>query len=221
MGVRFDRPLEGFDGPFEKSRGWATPAAGTLARAEGAAGFLLDHRVNDAVIVTNRLLAKQQAVYWLARPVDANGKAYPAGTIYIPATPVSGPLLKQCAAELGVSFDRIAAAPSGDALRLRPLRIGLWDRYGGSMPSGWTRWLFERFEFPFVVVFPAALDTGKLASRYDLLVFPTGAIPAADSERTGPGGGAGGGGVGGGGGGSEEHTSELQSRLHLVCRLLL
>ena len=24
-----------------------------------------------------------------------------------------------------------------------------------------------------------------------------------------------------GGGGSEEHTSELQSRLHLVCRLLL
>src|SRR5207245_7608147 len=62
-------------------------------------------------------------------------------------------------------------------------------------------WLFERFEFPFVVVFPAALDTGKLASRYDVLVFPTGAIPAADSERTGPGGGAGGGGVGGGGGG--------------------
>src|SRR5687768_18293126 len=29
------------------------------------------------------------------------------------------------------------------------------------------------------------------------------------------------GGFGGGGGRSEEHTSELQSRLHLVCRLLL
>src|SRR3989441_642529 len=184
MGVRFDRPLEGFDGPFEKIRGFATPPPGTLARAEGAAGFLLDHQVNDAVIVTNRLLAKQQAVYWLARPVDANGKTFPTGTIYIPATPVSGPLLKQCAAELGVSLDGIAAAPAGVALRLRPLRIGLWDRYGGSMPSGWTRWLFGRFEFPFEVVFPAPLDTGKLASRYHVLVFPTGALPAADSEST-------------------------------------
>src|SRR5207245_11695689 len=121
-------------------------------------------------------------------------------TISSPATQASTPLLKHAAAELGVSFDGIATAPTGDALRLRPLRIGLWDRYGGSMPSGWTRWLFERFEFPFAVVFPAALDTGKLASRYDVLVFPTGAIPAADSERTGPGGGAGGGGGGGGGG---------------------
>src|SRR2546427_635580 len=35
MGVRFDRPLEGFDGPFEKIRGFATPPPGTLARAEG------------------------------------------------------------------------------------------------------------------------------------------------------------------------------------------
>ena len=23
----------------------------------------------------------------------------------------------------------------------------LWDRYGGSMPSGWTRWILEQFEF--------------------------------------------------------------------------
>ena len=34
---------------------------------------------------------------------------------------------------------------------LRMPRIGLWDRYGGSMPSGWTRWVLERFEFPFII----------------------------------------------------------------------
>ena len=35
------------------------------------------------------------------------------------------------------------------------MRIGLWDQYGGSMTSGWLRWIFEQFEFPFEVVYPA------------------------------------------------------------------
>ena len=34
-------------------------------------------------------------------------------------------------------------------LELAPARVALWDRYGGSMPSGWTRWILEQFEFPF------------------------------------------------------------------------
>ena len=44
--------------------------------------------------------------------------------------------------------------PPGELMKLKPVRIGLWDTYGGSMPSGWTRWLLEQFEFPFEVVFP-------------------------------------------------------------------
>ena len=40
-------------------------------------------------------------------------------------------------------------------MKLKPVRIGLWDQYGGSMPSGWTRWLLEQYEFPFEVVYPA------------------------------------------------------------------
>ena len=63
------------------------------------------------------------------------------------------------------------------------------------MPSGWTRWLLEQFEFPFEVVFPRALDAGNLSSRYDVIILPSGVGPAAA-------GGRGGGGRGGAGGGS-------------------
>jgi len=58
------------------------------------------------------------------------------------------------------------------------------------MPSGWTRWLFEQYEFPFEVVYPQMLDAGNLKSRFDVLVFPDGAMRGA-------GGGRGGGGRGG------------------------
>jgi hypothetical protein len=51
------------------------------------------------------------------------------------------------------------------------------DVYGGSMPSGWIRWLFEQFEFPFTVVYPQQLDAGKLNASFDSLVFPDGTFP--------------------------------------------
>ncbi|HXI35238.1 MAG TPA: M14 metallopeptidase family protein, partial [Gemmatimonadales bacterium] len=186
MGLQFDRVLDGFDGPFAAiTTDTTTPPPGTLANATGAAGFLLDHRVTDGAVVTNRLLAKQLPVSWLNQPLTANGKTYAAGTVYIPATPASVAILERCARELGVSFDGVATAPPAGSLPLRPVRIALWDRYGGSIPSGWTRWLLERFEFPFAVVYPTALDTGRLSSRFDVIIFPTGAIPDSGSNEGG------------------------------------
>ena len=73
-------------------------------------------------------------------------------------------------------------------MKLRPPRIGLWDQYGGSIPSGWIRWLLEQYGFKFTVVYPAALDAGELNTRFDVLIFPDGAIPLRE-VREGRGGG--------------------------------
>jgi hypothetical protein len=94
-------------------------------------------------------------------------------------------------------------------VKLSAQRVGLWDTYGGSMPSGHTRWLLEQFEFPFNVIFPPEIDAGNLRQKYDVIVFVTGAIPAA--------GGAGGGGRGGGGGGGGANIpAEFQNQLGSV-----
>src|SRR5258707_5708917 len=53
------------------------------------------------------------------------------------------------------------------------------------MASGWTRWLLEQYEFPFEVVFAKALDTGDVASKFDVLIFPDGAIPMRDNSGGG------------------------------------
>jgi hypothetical protein len=100
--------------------------------------------------------------------------------MYIPAKPYTFAVLQKLATEKGLSFDAVAARPPGDTMKLKPVRIGLWDQYGGSMPSGWTRWLLEQFEFPFEVVFAKTLDAGSLASKYDVLIFVDGGIPMRD-----------------------------------------
>ena len=50
MGVEFDRILEGFDGPFEKVEGFAKPLPGRVRFMGGAAGYLLDHGVNNSIL---------------------------------------------------------------------------------------------------------------------------------------------------------------------------
>ena len=180
MGIEFDRILESFDGPFMKIEGLAEPLAGKVNGVKNAAGFLLSHAINDAATVTNRLLSDNHDVYWLTESCEMNGIKYPAGTIYIPSERSTAERLNSMAKELGVSFTGITAPPSGDVLKLNPVRIGLWDQYGGSMPSGWTRWLLEQFEFPFRVVYPQDLDGGDLNKKFDVLIFVSGAVPAGN-----------------------------------------
>jgi hypothetical protein len=186
MGIRFDRVLEGFDGPFEKLADVVRPAEGRVAEAPEGGGYLLSHKVNDAFVAVNRLLKANEEVFWLKEPAVVGSRSYPIGTMFVPAKRTTLPVLRKLAVDKGLSFEAVASRPPGDAIRLRPVRIGLWDVYGGSMPSGWTRWLLEQFEFPFDVVFAKTLDSGNLASRYDVLIFVDGAIPSRDTGSTQP-----------------------------------
>jgi hypothetical protein len=190
MGVQFDRILDGFDCPCQPITGTAEPPAGTVA-SSGTAGYLLSHNTNDAFIAVNRAIKAGNDVYWLKSPLNANGKSYPAGTFYIASKGNTTQMLQTLAKEKGLSFDGTSARPGSDALKLQPKRIALWDQYGGSMPSGHTRWLFEQFEFPYTVVYPQTLDAGNLSGKYDVLVFQGGAIPAPAGEGQGRRGGFG------------------------------
>jgi Zinc carboxypeptidase len=188
MGVSFDRILDGFDGPFEKVPGVLKPPAG-IFEAGAAAGYILDHRVNDAFVAINRLLKAGEEVLWLKTGFEAGGRSYPAGTIYVPAKPGAAAILERTAKDKGLKITGLPAAPEVEAFTLKPVRIGLWDSYGGSMASGWIRWLFEQFEFPYELVFAPALDAGNLEARFDVLVFVGGSIPRVSTQATAGGGG--------------------------------
>jgi hypothetical protein len=171
MGVKFDRLLEGFDGPFEKLVGMQKPPAGRVT-ATGTAGYTFSHAVNDSFIAINRLLAGGEDVFWITTGPQQ-------GAFFVAAKPTTTALVGKIAADLGVSFDGVSRRPTGESIKLRKLRVALADQYGGSMPSGWTRFLLEQFEFPFEVVFPQTLDAGNLASRFDVIIFPSGVGPAS------------------------------------------
>jgi hypothetical protein len=200
MGVQFDRVLDGFSGPFEKVTEWnARPPAGRVTGAGEM--FSFSRALNDAVVAVNRLLAAGVEVSQTSTRYYA--RAQPAQLLRLAA--------------LGVSFAGPpgATAANGRAdyppmTKLRAPRIGLWDQYGGSMESGWTRWILEQFEFPFSRVYAPELDAGNLNAKYDVLVFVSGAIPSMPSA-----GGGGRGGRGGGQGGPDPQTIPAEYRSQL------
>jgi Zinc carboxypeptidase len=210
MGVKFDRVLDDFSGPFEKLADFAKVPAGKITEAPTPTGYYFTHQANDSFIVVNRLLAAGEDVSWLQ-----NGPMG-RGTFYVAAKPTTRPILQKAATELGVTFESTATAPTGPSAHLRKLRIGLFDTYGNSnMPSGWTRLILENFEFPYERLFPPDIDKGNLHDKYDVIVFNGGGLQAGGGGRGGgrgaaaggdttPAGGdapAGGGNAGTGGGG--------------------
>ena len=161
MGIKFDRILDGFDGPFAKVSGLVSPPSQKIDGPKNPAGYMISHRINNSFTLVNRLLKAGNEVYCLK----------PSGTFFVPASPAVRAILEKGAAELGVPVEASAQPPGTDMIKLRPLRIALYDQYGGLAPSGWTRWLFEQFEFPFEVVYPQTLDAGNLNRKYDVLVL--------------------------------------------------
>jgi hypothetical protein len=180
MGIKFDRILDGFEGPFEKLLDVVAAPPSKVTPA-ATAGYLLGPETNDSFAAINRLLKANEEVFRLA----SASEGLPGGTLFVPARPSTLAVLQKLAAEKGLTFRPVAARPAGATTSLRQPRIGLWDTYGGSMPSGWTRWLLEQFEFPFEVVYPRTLDAGSLANRFDVLIFVDGAIPDRDGAGAG------------------------------------
>jgi Zinc carboxypeptidase len=179
MGVTFDRLYTGFTGPFEKiATDLAAPPAGTIAGPAKPAGYVVSHEYNDAYTLTNRLLKANLPVYWLKQQTSAGGKTLAPGAIYIPYSPQSRELLEAATKNLGIIAVAVTSRPTGDAFQLHPTRIALYDQYGGSMPSGWIRWLLEQFEFPFTVIYPQTIDAGNLNATFDDIVLADGAVVA-------------------------------------------
>jgi hypothetical protein len=183
MGIQFDRILDPVEGPFQKLDDVQKPEPGTVTEAAGAVGYVVSHAQNDAFVAINRLLKAGEEAYFVGDRSfhSADGR----GVVFIPAKASTLAVLKTAATDLGLDFTAVTDKPAGVVYKLAKPRIALWDQYGGSMPSGWVRWILEQYEFDFDVVYPQALDAGNLRAKYDVILFPSGGIPEADRAGNG------------------------------------
>ncbi|CAN5225189.1 M14 family metallopeptidase [soil metagenome] len=179
MGVKFDRFLNDFTGPFELIKyGELQAAKGYVETSSN--GYLLTPKSNNSFVVVNDLLNAGVDVYRL--PEGTADRKVSAGTYYIPPGAKAKSILDKDAAEFGLKFTGTSKQPRVTA-KVSTVRIGLWDEFGGSMSSGWIRFLMEQYHFKADVIFPKTIDAGNLNKKYDVIIFVSGAIPPLVREE--------------------------------------
>jgi hypothetical protein len=178
MGVKFDRFLDDFTGPFEQvPYGELQNPVAKLDGLSSAGGYVLNAKTNNAFIAVNDLLKAGVTVYRLPDGVSGNSKI-PTGSFYVPAGGKAKQVLEKSGKELGLTVTGVSKTP-GTLAKVTAPRIALWDTYGGSMPSGWVRWLMEQYRFDADIIYAKDIDAGDLKKKYEVIIFVTRAIPAA------------------------------------------
>ncbi len=168
MGVAFDRILDRLDAPTEVVKDLMKPPAGRLIGANPI-GYLFSKRQLNAYTLVQRLLSAGKLV---SRPNDESFFVTVADAKLEKEDPEATRILKAAAEELGITLNPTDVI---DSNWMKAPRIGLWDRYGGSIESGWIRFIFDQRGIPYTVVYANEFDAGDLAAKYDVLIFPDGA----------------------------------------------
>jgi hypothetical protein len=174
MGIQFDRILEDVNGPFENIvYGEIQKPAGAIINSElNTYGYYFSTNDNAAYKVVNDLIKEGASIY-------KNKDNYYVGyeEKFENFTNFKS-IISKMSNEHGVVFTAVTKKPTDISNKVQPLRVALWDRYGGSMSSGWVRWIFEQYHFPFNLVYAKEIDAANLNEKYDVIVFVEGAIPA-------------------------------------------
>ncbi|MFN0291397.1 M14 family metallopeptidase [Pedobacter helvus] len=174
MNVKFDRIVNAFDGPFQKTP-YGELLKATPQALPTASGYALSAQANESYLAVNELLNAKVEV--LRNPAD--------GSFYVPASAAAKAALNKAEHNFGMKVTA-ASKPKG-AVKVKPSRIALWDTYGGSMPSGWIRYIMEQYHYDVTVVYPPDIDAGKLKNNYDVLIMVGGSVPAFANEAGGRG----------------------------------
>ncbi len=182
MGVKFDRLLDPFDGPFQRIPfGELQTVKGTITAGAGAKGYLLEAKANKSYTVVNELLKEGAEVFRLTDSVKGSDAGL--GSFFVPATTKTKALVEKAVIEHGVIAAGIDKKPAS-LQKIGTARIAIWDNYGGSMPSGWVRYIMEQYRFAVDIIYAKDIDTGNLRSKYDVIVFVGGAIPPPPNAGT-------------------------------------
>jgi hypothetical protein len=181
MGVQAIRVDFPFEAPLTVIQEAEFPAGSVSG---GGNTYILDHNVLDSYRAVNRLLKEGAKVAWATEGFTSGGRSYPAGAFIVSG---AGSRIEPLAEEFHLQVQ--AGNAPRETLPLKPLRLGLYKPWVANMDEGWTRWIFDQWEFPYTTLQDAEIRNGRLGEKYDVIVLtnvPSRTIVRGHEEGTVP-----------------------------------
>jgi len=156
------------DAPFTTdsiAAGIVTPAGSTTGSGDRLA---VDPAQNDAFRLIGQALAAGGAVS-MAPGAKGQGSRY-----VVSGVPMSR--LEGWARDLSLRAERVSSRSAG--VPAARLRIALFKPWTASMDEGWTEWLLDRYGLSYTVIAPVDVQSGDLASRFDVILMASDSPPS-------------------------------------------
>jgi len=160
--IKMERPFEAKLKPIKE----AAPPEGKVSG--NTETYILDHNVLDSYRAVNRLLKEGATVSWATNSFTSGGKTYPAGAIIVAGSGIEGKL-QSLAKEFNLQIQ--AGTAPRELLPLKSLRLGLYKPWVANMDEGWTRFIFDNWEFPYSTLHDAEIRKGSLKQKFDVIVL--------------------------------------------------
>ncbi len=142
---------------------WPTPSIDP-----SAAAFLIPAAADSAYTAVNRLLRQGRTIHRLAHDTVGGRR----GDVCLAADGVTADDLATLADELHLPVRSLADFPDTGMWEVGAARVGLYKPWVASMDEGWTRFLLESYEFPFINLSNQDIRSGAYADTIDVLLFP-------------------------------------------------
>jgi hypothetical protein len=134
---------------------------------------LVETRGNAGALAVNRLVANNVKAAWLDAPMDVDGFHYAAGSLVVPSTGNAAKSLQAIVRPFGLRMDGVRGKLPPTTRPLGRVRVGLYKPWGDNADEGWTRWILEQHEFPFMTLSPTDVRAGNLRGQFDAIVLPS------------------------------------------------
>jgi hypothetical protein len=168
MGVkvaRVDTPLKASLIEIQKA-----DLPGAVAAGSGGS-YLISPKMNNSFTAVNRILNKGGEVTRAREAFSVGGRSWPAGTFVVRGSSAGREFLAGLAKDLSLEIGVGDPPASANMVRVKSPRIALYKPWRASADEGWTRWILEQFEFPYVNVGNAEIKAGSLRDMFDVIII--------------------------------------------------
>jgi hypothetical protein len=157
----------------------ATPKP-MLAVEKTRTGYAFPYDGADASVALNRLLKSGAKVDF--------AKVHGTQDIYVTTT-ATGETWKK--AIDGYAVSTATGHPELDAgVAVKTPHVALYQSWTANMDEGWTRWVFDHYEFPYKTLHNEDIKAGKLRDHFDAIILPDARareiLEGRDSKTTPP-----------------------------------
>jgi hypothetical protein len=174
LGLMMDVEVHEIDEVFEvelEKVETASVGEGLILGGDKKPFYIFTPEMNVSSEAANLLLDRGIDVYRVHRSILYGTERIPPGGFLVKGDAKTVETLRFLAVEYGVNFFGVETKPE-ELSKLRTSRIGIYKAWISNADEGWMRFVLETFGFHFKSLSPQDIRQGKLAEKFDIVIFP-------------------------------------------------